>query len=130
MGLFLWSVKMEPRCDGNHPAPECEDQGCWHRCQRCKSYWVDEDMCCEKQHLLMILAEECSELAKEALKAARFGLDRVYEGESNRTRIVTEFSDVLALCEMLGIRHRPYRIIQHKSKVLENMKLSNSLGLL
>lgn len=84
----------------------------------------------DEQHLLMILAEECSELAKEALKAARFGMDRIEPGQtlSNYDRIVTELSDVLAVAEMLNLKHRPYRIGEKQHKVREAMKLSASLG--
>lgn len=90
----------------------------------------DGDPANDQQHLLMILAEECSELAKEALKAARFDLDRAYGRETNRERIVTEFSDIMAVAIMLGIKYRPARICEKRRKVRKAMKLSSSLGML
>jgi hypothetical protein len=55
------------------------------------------------EHLLVILMEECAEVAKEASKALRFGLQDQYPagGETNAERIVREYGDLAAAMQML-----------------------------
>ena len=47
---------------------------------------------------LLLLAEECNELAKECLKVVRFG-----EEFNHRPQIVQEFGDVLEVARLYGI---------------------------
>ena len=49
-----------------------------------------------EQYLLIKLAEEASEVAKDALKAAQFGLEEVHPstGVSNVTRLAEELCDM------------------------------------
>lgn len=56
-----------------------------------------------EEHLLVILGEECSEVAKETAKALRFGLDNKKPGQdkTNRQKIATEFNDLFAVVRML-----------------------------
>ncbi len=56
-----------------------------------------------KEHLLVILSEECSEVIKEVSKALRFGLENGYPGQSktNQDNIEDELTDVFAVVEML-----------------------------
>lgn len=60
-----------------------------------------------EQYLLTCLAEECTELAKAATKAIRFGLDDVWQGKptTNRADIREEYNDILALIEELNENH-------------------------
>jgi len=61
-----------------------------------------------REHLLVCLAEECSEVVKEVTKILRFGLD---DGpieslggkilEPNSVRLDNELNDVMAVVEML-----------------------------
>ena len=54
------------------------------------------------EHLLVIFAEECSEVAQETSKALRFGIDEKRDfPTSNRERISYEFSQLLAVKAML-----------------------------
>jgi len=55
-----------------------------------------------EEHLLVILAEECNELAKEAAKALRFGLNNGEPGKNitNRERITIEFNDLFSVVKM------------------------------
>lgn len=55
------------------------------------------------EHLLIILAEECNEVAQRCSKALRFTLDEIQpgEGENNAERIEGELSDLFAVVEML-----------------------------
>lgn len=55
-----------------------------------------------KQYLLCKLAEEASEVAQIALKTQQFGLDEVYEKDSNRTRCHGELNDLLTVVDMLN----------------------------
>jgi len=53
-------------------------------------------------HLLVIFAEECSELAQETSKALRFGIDEQRDlPTSNRERMSYEFSQLIAMKGML-----------------------------
>lgn len=56
------------------------------------------------EHLLSILAEECSEVAHRASKALRFGLKEKQAGQSltNGQRILQEMVDLFAVYEMLA----------------------------
>jgi NTP pyrophosphatase (non-canonical NTP hydrolase) len=68
----------------------------------------------EIEHLLVCLAEECGEVAKEVCKALRFGLDdqvtrdphgpRGTNGPTNREKIVAELNDLLGVVAMLRER--------------------------
>lgn len=56
-----------------------------------------------QEHLLTIVAEECSEVHQRCSKALRFGLDEVQEEQSlnNSQRIIQEFNDLVAAMELL-----------------------------
>jgi len=58
-----------------------------------------------REHLLTILSEECAEVAKEASKANRFGLNDHQPGqpetETNRKKLTEELNDLIAIAEML-----------------------------
>ncbi len=56
-----------------------------------------------KEHLLIILAEECSEVIKNVSKALRFGLDDKEPNQdyTNSERITEELHDIIAVIEML-----------------------------
>jgi hypothetical protein len=54
------------------------------------------------EHLLVIFAEECAEVAQETSKALRFGVNEQRDlPTSNLERIEKEFSQLLAMREML-----------------------------
>ncbi len=57
-----------------------------------------------EEHLLTIIAEECTEIAKCATKALRFGLDDCEPGQfdSNARRLCLECADLQAVLEMLN----------------------------
>lgn len=67
-----------------------------------------------EEHLLVCLAEECGEVAKECHKALRFGLDdqltldpsgpRGTEGPTTREKIVAELNDLMGVVGMLVVR--------------------------
>ncbi len=52
-----------------------------------------------EEHLLVILSEECCEVAHRASKALRFGLDEVQAGQdlTNAQRLTAEMADLLAV---------------------------------
>lgn len=54
-------------------------------------------------HLLVIVAEECAEVAQRATKALRFGLSEVQEGQplNNAERLMEEYADLVGVIEML-----------------------------
>lgn len=57
----------------------------------------------EIDHLLVVLAEECAEVAQRVAKALRFGLTEVQPGQpyTNAERIVNEVNDLIAVVMML-----------------------------
>ncbi len=56
-----------------------------------------------EEHLLTIIAEECSEIAKAASKSLRFGLDHIgpHADEANALLLYREAADLYAVIEML-----------------------------
>jgi hypothetical protein len=90
------------------------------------------------EHLLVILAEECSEVAKEAAKALRFGLDDKEPNQdlTNRKKIATEFNDlyaVMSMCLDAGILNDSDMLVAtemeaKKQKVEKYLKYSKSVG--
>lgn len=55
------------------------------------------------EHLLVILGEECCEVAQRASKALRFGLGEAQPGqaETNAARLLGEYAHIVAAVEML-----------------------------
>jgi NTP pyrophosphatase (non-canonical NTP hydrolase) len=60
------------------------------------------------EELLIILSEECAEVAQAAIKCVRFGMDSEYQGMINRYQLERELGDFMAmfklLCEETSIR--------------------------
>jgi CMP-2-keto-3-deoxyoctulosonic acid synthetase len=88
------------------------------------------------EHLLVIFAEECSEVAQETSKALRFGVNEQRDlPTSNLERIEKEFSQLLAMREMLmteGVYiHLDEEVMKKKkAKVEEYLLYSKECGTL
>jgi len=91
-----------------------------------------------RDHLLLILAEECAEVAQRITKALRFGLDEIQPEQelTNEQRLGVELCDLLAMMEMLQslgvLTAYPDRALieEKKLKVAKYMNYSSTLGLL
>lgn len=86
-----------------------------------------------EEHLLVILMEECAELARETSKAIRFGMDEVMPGQqrTNRERMLAELQDLWAAVEMLDLQRVDRDAIERKKeKVNEFMRYSEKCGTL
>ena len=87
------------------------------------------------QFLLTKLAEEASEVAQIALKTQQFGLDEVYQVDSNKTRCHAEINDLLAVVYMLnaefdfGFTPNEQSIIDKAEKVNKYYQYSVDLGM-
>lgn len=88
-----------------------------------------------EQYLLVKLAEEASEIAKDAIKAAQFGMHSNYlDSPTNVENIRMELNDLLTVVNMLntdhGLNFMPDGEYQtHKiEKIKHYMKVSESLG--
>lgn len=92
----------------------------------------------EKEHLLVILAEECNEVAQRIAKILRFGFDDPNGSEpgqpyTNKDRLILELNDLLAAIEMV---FEEQDIISQmlkddkKKKVKKYLELSRKLGTL
>lgn len=91
----------------------------------------------EKEYLLTCLGEELAEMAQEVAKMLRFTPDNCMPGTmfSNLDRCSGEFSDVIAILEMLRDRGISVKILQDridnkKERTLRYMKVSQELGTL
>jgi NTP pyrophosphatase (non-canonical NTP hydrolase) len=86
----------------------------------------------ETQHLLVILAEECAEVAQRASKAVRFGLLEVQPGqqENNVRRLERELADLLAVADLLGLNVRQDDKAAKYEKVKKFMEYSREIGTL
>lgn len=88
-----------------------------------------------QEHLLTIAMEECAEVAQRISKAARFGLDEVQPGQAftNRERVAQEFSDLVAVLDMLDPKLTAVSGEEMEDKVRKvekYLKLSAEYGLL
>lgn len=56
-----------------------------------------------QQNLLVVLGEECAEVAQRAAKALRFGMTEIQPGQAltNGERIASELCDLVAVAELL-----------------------------
>ena len=87
----------------------------------------------ETEHLLMILMEECAEVAKETSKALRFGEGEVMPGQplTNRERILRKLNDLWAVVEMLDLQQVDRTAIDRKkAKVAKFMEYADQCGTL
>src|SRR5260370_1438124 len=86
----------------------------------------------KKQYLLVVLAEECAEVAKAASKALRFGMTKYKPGgdETNRARLERELAEVVAVAEMLGLRVRDEHKREKVMKLNHYMDVSRRCGML
>jgi len=53
------------------------------------------------EELLVVLQEECAEVSQAASKCIRFGMDVIYQDESNRSRLETEIGDILGIIKLI-----------------------------
>lgn len=84
------------------------------------------------EHLLMIVAEECGEVAQRASKAARFGLGEIQPGQadSNLRRLERELADLMAVAEMLGLTIREEDKGAKREKLAKYMNYAREIGTL
>lgn len=83
-----------------------------------------------REHLLVILGEECAELHKETCKILRFGFDH-----KKWMRLQAEYNEVLALIQMLAnegivVLEHDHLIQAKKDKVERYLGESRMLGTL
>lgn len=91
------------------------------------------------EHLLVCLAEECSEVGQRVSKALRFGLDEIQRDQpfNNSERIVEELGDLYSVVSILiadGILP-PFSIPQKtvdakRAKIERYMEISRATGAL
>lgn len=96
-------------------------------------------MMTENEHLLLCLAEECDEVGQRIMKALRFGLEEVQEGQSlnNKQRISEELFDLVAvatLCDraglLAGVEPNEKAIQRKRDKIAKFMAISRDQGVL
>jgi hypothetical protein len=91
-----------------------------------------------EEHLLIILAEECNEVAQRVAKALRFKLDDPDGTEpnqpyTNKDRLILEVNDLLAVIEMVFDGQdiiSPMLKEDKKKKIIKYLELSKKLGTL
>lgn len=90
------------------------------------------------EHLLICLAEECSEVSQRVSKALRFGLQEIQPGQdlTNAQRIVGELVDLLAVVDMLEnesvfeLPHDQGALLRKQEKVRKFMDCAQQCGTL
>ena len=82
------------------------------------------------EHLLVVLAEECAEVAQRASKAIRFGLSEIQPGqlEDNKRRLERELADLLATADLLGLQIRDEDKVAKVEKLKKFMAYSRETG--
>jgi hypothetical protein len=90
-----------------------------------------------QEHLLLVMAEECAEVAQRVSKAIRFGIDEIQPGQSltNAERIMQEMDDLEAVRLMLTARallpgHTARNIQAKIEKLAVFMKYAEQCGTL
>lgn len=86
--------------------------------------------------LLMLLAEECSEVSQRVCKSLRFGNDETQNGQemSNKERLSEEVMDLLTIVdilqtkELIDISNFDNHRIKKEEKIEKYLKYSKSLG--
>ena len=81
-----------------------------------------------RDDVLVVIMEECSELAKEAAKCYRFGLEASEGWESHLTRLAEEMGDLRYVVDMLyeslgSERREELQIIEDESYINKGRKL-------
>ncbi len=86
----------------------------------------------EIEHLLTVLAEESSEVTKDACKALRFGLDDIEpgQGDHNLRRLEREVAQLVAVAELLGLWIRDEDKAEKILKLKKYMDYSRQRGTL
>lgn len=93
----------------------------------------------KEQFFLTKIAEECTEIAKVALKAQQFGLDNVKEGQllTNRERLIEELNDLFVILSMMDANdllvlsyYTDNEVEQKQNKVIKYLNKSIELGLI
>ncbi len=86
-----------------------------------------------QEHLLVIAAEECVEVAQRLTKASRFGLNETQPNQEfdNAYRVVQEYNDLVAVLRMLGLEVRdPEMIAAKQAKIERYLEYSKTQGTL
>lgn len=90
------------------------------------------------EHILACLAEECDEVGQRAMKALRFGLHEVQEGQTlnNAERIALELTDLLGVVQILESRgdikvdRSPEAMLRKEARILKYMRYAAKSGAL
>jgi NTP pyrophosphatase (non-canonical NTP hydrolase) len=54
-----------------------------------------------KEEILRITQEECAEVIQAISKIFRFGMDEVYDNQSNRQRLTSELGDLQCMIDLI-----------------------------
>lgn len=86
----------------------------------------------KQQYLLVVVAEECSEITYRACKSLRFGLSDIQPGqtEKNKRLLERELADLLATAELAGLTIREEDKAAKIRKLKKYMKYSREKGIL
>jgi NTP pyrophosphatase (non-canonical NTP hydrolase) len=80
----------------------------------------------EKQNeVLRITQEECAEVVQSISKIFRFGIDEVYEGQSNKQRLASELGDLQCMINLI----KQFGIITEDEIYKAELNKRNRLGM-
>ena len=85
----------------------------------------------QTREALLILQEECSEVIQATSKCFRFGMDGMYQQESNRDRLEQELGDVLAMIDILANQYEisSERLTEAKQRKFKKLSQWSTLNL-
>lgn len=82
-----------------------------------------DDLTPQQKEVLLITAEECSEVIKEISKIFRFGIDTEWNGVVNRNHLAEELGDLMCMVELCISTNIVSEKSVHNALIAKTLKL-------
>jgi NTP pyrophosphatase (non-canonical NTP hydrolase) len=79
----------------------------------------------KQDEVLRITQEECAEVIQSISKIFRFGIDEVYEGQSNKQRLASELGDLQCMINLV----KQFGIVSEEEIYRAELNKRNRLGM-
>jgi NTP pyrophosphatase (non-canonical NTP hydrolase) len=77
----------------------------------------------KESQILLITQEECAEVIQAISKVIRFGVDSVYNEQTNRQRLTEEVGDLLCMIELMIEKNILNETSVHNAAIQKRVKL-------